>query len=114
VQKYGDGYRERLFLFVIQHLTSACTPTLPVAPSSLWARRVMPALQIAKSYHKVFKTGAYCYISVILTTFQLVVISFFNRANPFSGVCLFCIFVTNTIYVIKIEVLEPVVLVRYL
>jgi hypothetical protein len=34
------------------------------------------------------------------------------RADPFSGICLFCNFVTNTIYVIKIEMLEPVVLAR--
>ena len=39
-------------------------------------------------------------------------ISFLNRANPFSGVCLFCIFVRNKIYVIKIEVLEPVFMAR--
>ena len=41
------------------------------------------------------------------------VISFFNRANPFNRVCLFCIFVTNTIYVVKIEMLEPVSMARY-
>jgi len=34
------------------------------------------------------------------------------RANHFSRAFLFCIFVTNTIYVIKIEMLEPVVLAR--
>jgi len=37
-------------------------------------------------------------------------ISFFNRADPFHRVCLFCNFVRNRIYVIEIEVLEPVVL----
>jgi hypothetical protein len=40
------------------------------------------------------------------------VISFFNRANLFSGICLFCNFVRNKIYVIEIEMLEPVVLAR--
>jgi hypothetical protein len=40
------------------------------------------------------------------------VISFFIEANPFSGICLFCIFVTNTIYVMEIEMLGPVVLAR--
>ena len=40
------------------------------------------------------------------------VISFLNRANSFSGICPFCIFVTNTIYVIKIEMFEPVSMAR--
>ena len=40
------------------------------------------------------------------------VISFFNRANPFHRVCLFCNFVTNTICVIEIEMLGPLVLAR--
>jgi hypothetical protein len=43
-----------------------------------------------------------------------VVISFSVRANHFSRVCLFCISVRNRIYVIEIEVPEPVVLARYL
>jgi hypothetical protein len=30
------------------------------------------------------------------------------RANPFHRVCLFCNFVTNAIYVMAIEMLEPV------
>jgi hypothetical protein len=47
-----------------------------------------------------------------LATFQLVVISFLNRADPFSRVCLFCIFVTNRIYVMTIEVLELVFMAR--
>ena len=38
------------------------------------------------------------------------VISFFNRANPFSGVCLFCNFVRNKIYVLEVEMLELVLL----
>jgi hypothetical protein len=42
------------------------------------------------------------------------VISFFNRANPFNRVCLFCISVRNRIYVMEIEMLEPVVLARYM
>ena len=41
------------------------------------------------------------------------VISFFIRANAFSGVCFFCNFVRNKIYVIEIEMFEPVVLARY-
>jgi hypothetical protein len=32
----------------------------------------------------------------------------------FSGDCLFCIFVRNTIYVIKIEMFKPVFMARYL
>jgi hypothetical protein len=40
------------------------------------------------------------------------VISFSIRANHFSWVCLFCIFVRNRIYVIEIEVLEPVFMAR--
>jgi hypothetical protein len=40
------------------------------------------------------------------------VISFLNRANHFSRVCLFCNFVRNTIYVMGIEVLEPVSMAR--
>jgi hypothetical protein len=42
------------------------------------------------------------------------VISFLNRANSFSRVCLFCNFVRNKIYVMEIEMLKPVVLARYL
>jgi len=37
-------------------------------------------------------------------------ILFFNKADPFSRVCLFCNFVRNRIYVLKIEVLEPVII----
>jgi len=41
------------------------------------------------------------------------VISFFSkRANLLFGVCLFCNFVRNTIYVLEVKVLEPVVLAR--
>jgi len=47
-----------------------------------------------------------------LATFQLVVISFLNRANSFSRVCLFCNFVRNRISVIEVEVLEPVIMAR--
>ena len=39
-------------------------------------------------------------------------ISFLNRANQFSGICLFCIFVGNKIYVKGVEVLEPVFMAR--
>jgi hypothetical protein len=34
------------------------------------------------------------------------------REDPFSGICFFCNFVRNKIYVIEIEMLEPVVLAR--
>jgi hypothetical protein len=37
----------------------------------------------------------------------------FIRANLFSGICLFCNFVRNTIYVIEVEMLEPVFMARY-
>jgi len=40
------------------------------------------------------------------------VISFFNKGKSFFGGLPFCIFVRNTIYVIEIEMLEPVVLAR--
>jgi hypothetical protein len=42
-----------------------------------------------------------------------VVISFLNKADPFSRVCLFCNFVRNRIYVLEIEMFGPVVLARY-
>jgi hypothetical protein len=35
-----------------------------------------------------------------------------NMENPFHWLCLFCIFVKNTIYAVLIEVLTPVVLAR--
>jgi len=41
-------------------------------------------------------------------------ISFSIEANPFHGVCLLCNFVDFTIYVMEIEMLEPVVLASYL
>jgi hypothetical protein len=34
------------------------------------------------------------------------------RADPFHRICLFCISVGNKIYVIEIEMLEPVLLAR--
>jgi len=54
-----------------------------------------------------------CYIFAIPRADSKPVISFFNRANHFSPGLPFCNFVRNTIYVIKIEMLEPVVLARY-
>jgi hypothetical protein len=41
------------------------------------------------------------------------VISFLNRANHFSEVCLFCNFVRNTIYVMEAEMFKPVFMARY-
>ena len=55
-----------------------------------------------------------CYVSKILTVDSESVISFSIRANLLFGVCLFCNFVRNRIYVMEIEMLEPVVLARYL
>ena len=40
------------------------------------------------------------------------VISFSKRADPFSGICLFCISVRNKIYVIEVAILRLVVLAR--
>jgi hypothetical protein len=60
----------------------------------------------------IIHTFDFCYVSVVLKVDSEVVISFLNRADPFSGVCLFCNFVRNKIYVIKIEVLEPVSMAR--
>ena len=53
-----------------------------------------------------------CYVSKILTVGSEPVISFLNRANSFSGICPFCIFVTNTIYAMEIDMLKLVVLAR--
>jgi hypothetical protein len=61
----------------------------------------------------IIRTLNICYESVVLKVDSEPVISFFNRADPFSGFCLFCNFVTNTIYVIKIEMFEPVSMARY-
>ena len=41
-------------------------------------------------------------------------IIFFKRADPFHWVCLFCISVRNKIYVLEVEMLELVLLARYL
>jgi hypothetical protein len=41
-------------------------------------------------------------------------ISFSNKGKSISPGLLFCNFVRNTIYVIKIEMFEPVFMVRYL
>jgi hypothetical protein len=38
----------------------------------------------------------------------------FIKADPFCRVCLFCNIVRNTIYVLEIEMLGPLVLARYL
>ena len=54
-----------------------------------------------------------CYLSAILKADSKVVISFSKRANPFHRVCLFCNFARNTVYVLEVEMLEPVVLARY-
>jgi hypothetical protein len=53
-----------------------------------------------------------CYVSAIPKAGSEVVISFLNRANHFSRICLFCNFVTNTIYVLEVEMLEPVFMAR--
>jgi hypothetical protein len=55
-----------------------------------------------------------CYLSAIPKAGSEPVISFLNRANSFSRVCLFCIFVRNKIYVMEIEVLQLVLMARYL
>jgi hypothetical protein len=44
---------------------------------------------------------------------KILVISFFNRANPLSRICLFCNFVRNRIYVLECELFEPVSMARY-
>jgi hypothetical protein len=36
------------------------------------------------------------------------------RGNPFHRVCLFCNFVRNKIYVLEVEMLEPVFMARYM
>ena len=52
-----------------------------------------------------YPTFDICYISAISATVQLVVISFLNKGKSFIGVCPFCNFVRNTIYVLEIEML---------
>ena len=54
------------------------------------------------------------YVSNILTFGSEPVISFLIEANPFRRVCLFCNFVKNKIYVLEVEMLELVLLARYL
>jgi hypothetical protein len=61
-----------------------------------------------------YSTTDICYVSLILATFQLVVISFFNRGKFISLGLIFCIFVTNTIYVINKSWLQVVLMARYL
>jgi hypothetical protein len=46
-----------------------------------------------------------CYENVNIMSIKIRVISFFNRANPFHRVCLFCISLRNKIYVLGIEML---------
>lgn len=46
--------------------------------------------------------------------FKHIVFSYIIRADSFSGVCLFCISVRNEIYLLEIEMLDPVILVRYI
>ena len=53
-----------------------------------------------------------CYVSNILTVGSEPVISFFNEGKSIYRVCLFCISVRNKIYVMEMEMLEPVVLTR--
>jgi hypothetical protein len=53
-----------------------------------------------------------CYVSSFFETCSEVVISFFNKGKSISPGCLFCISVRNRIYVLEVEMLEPVVLAR--
>jgi len=46
-------------------------------------------LEITPTNQRFSKTTDICYVSNILTLGSEVVISFFNRANPFFGVCPF-------------------------
>ena len=55
-----------------------------------------------------------CYVSTILKTFHLVVISFFIGANLSHRVRFFCNFVRNRIYVISKKWLQVVFMARYL
>ena len=45
--------------------------------------------------------------------FKNIVFSDIRKANPFFGICLYCISVRNKIYVLKIEMVGPVVLASY-
>ena len=54
----------------------------------------------------------FCNIFAIPKADSEPVISFFNRANSFYRVCLFCISVRNKIYVLEVEMLEPVLMAR--
>jgi len=53
------------------------------------------------------------YILIYETDSELV-ISFFNRANFIFGICLFCIYVRNTIYVVNETRFHVVLMARYL
>jgi hypothetical protein len=62
----------------------------------------------------IYEVAYTCNIHAVSKAAPEVVISFLNRANLFTRVCLFCNFVRNKIYVMEIEMLKPVVLARYL
>jgi hypothetical protein len=49
-----------------------------------------------------------CNVSKMLSVGSEPVISFLIEANPFDGVCFFCNFVRNKIYVTEVKVLGPV------
>ena len=96
-------------------LTDAAWGALGSAPASrLRGAKPSSPVQLRTLYIKVRSWRTICNVSFILVTFQLFVISFLNRANSFSRVCLFCNFVRNKIYVLEIEMFEPVVLARNL
>jgi len=74
-------------------LTTAAWGALKPAPASrLRGAKPSSPVQLRTLYIKVRSWRTICYVSWVLATFQLVVISFLNRANSFSRVCLFCIF----------------------
>ena len=60
----------------------------------------------------IIHTFDFCNISVVPKVGSEPMISFLIEANPFRRICLFCIFVKNTIYVMEIEMLEPVSMAR--
>ena len=96
-------------------LTDAAWGVLESAPASrLRGAKPSSPVQLRTLYIKVRSWRTICYIYAIPKAGSEVVISFFNRANPFCRVCLFCNFVRNKIYVLEVEMLELVLLASYL
>ena len=74
--------------------------------------QVSDTLKICDNLSQLSPITDTCYVSNILTVGSEPVISFFNEGKFFFWICLFCIFVRNKIYVLEVEMLEPVFMAR--